>query len=115
VVKWLSRKIYSIISGCYSFSNTGCPIFKKIMDMIYSNNDLTTQLLNHLTMSVIESQCVEPDRYKRVDASAYFEVQGVYKLSFANCFVAEDISMEMKMSVEEAKQRSLELMFRGYH
>ena len=85
------------------------------MDMIYSNNDLTTQLLNHLTMSVIESQCVEPDRYKGVDASAYFEVQGVYKLSFANCFVAEDISMEMKMSVEEAKQRSLELMFRGYH
>ena len=67
------------------------------------------------TYFLTECQCVAPDCYKGVDASAYFEVQGVYKLSFANCFVAEDISMEMKMSVEEAKQRSLELMFRGYH
>jgi hypothetical protein len=54
-------------------------------------------------------------RDKGVDPSAYFAVQGVYKLIFANCFVAEDISMEMKMSVEKAKQRALELMYRGYH
>ncbi len=27
----------------------------------------------------------------------------------------KDISMEMKMSVEEAKHRALELMSRGYH
>jgi hypothetical protein len=54
-------------------------------------------------------------RDKGVDPSAYFAVQGVYKVIFANCFVAEDISMEMKMSVEKAKQRALELMYRGYH
>jgi hypothetical protein len=36
----------------YEFVNTECPIFKQIMDMIYYNNDLTTQLLNHLTRSV---------------------------------------------------------------
>jgi len=54
-------------------------------------------------------------RNKGVDPPAYFAVQGVYKPIFTNCFVAEDISMEMKMSVEKAKQRALELMYRGYH
>jgi hypothetical protein len=54
-------------------------------------------------------------RDKGVDPPAYYAVQGVYKLIFANCFVTEDISMEMKMSVEKAKQRALELMYRGYH
>ena len=49
----LSREIYSIISGCYSFSNTEDPILKKIIDMIYYNNYLATQLLNHLTRSGI--------------------------------------------------------------
>ena len=27
----------------------------------------------------------------------------------------EDISVEMKMSVEKAKKRALELMYKGYH
>jgi hypothetical protein len=30
-------------------------------------------------------------------------------------FSGEDIGMEMKMSVEDAKKRALELMRRGYH
>ena len=50
-----SGKIFSIISGCYNFSNTGCPIFKQIIDMIYYNNNLTTQLLDHLTRFVLSS------------------------------------------------------------
>jgi len=42
-------------------------------------------------------------------------VKNVEKFVEIDCFVAEDISMEMKMSVEKAKQRALELMYRGYH
>ena len=34
-------------------------------------------------------------RDKGGDPSAYFAVQGVYKLIFTNCFVAEDISMDL--------------------
>jgi hypothetical protein len=32
-----------------------------------------------------------------------------------NRFVGEVKDMEMKMSVEKAKQRALDLMYRGYH
>ena len=45
----------------------------------------------------------------------HFAVQGVGNGIIANCFLAEVISMELKMSVEQAKQRAPELMYRGYH
>jgi hypothetical protein len=35
--------------------------------------------------------------------------------SLANHFIGEKTDMEMKMTVEEAKKRALELMYRGYH
>ncbi|MCK5722482.1 MAG: hypothetical protein KAI84_08075, partial [Gammaproteobacteria bacterium] len=70
-----SGKIYSIIYGCYSFSNparhrsnsgeTGgieCPIFKQTIDMIYHENDLTTQLFNHLTWSVVSIRALKGGR-----------------------------------------------------
>lgn len=33
----------------------------------------------------------------------------------ANHFIGEKTDMEMKMTVEAAKKRALELMYRGYH
>jgi hypothetical protein len=37
------------------------------------------------------------------------------KSDYSNCLDKEDTDMEMKMSVEKAKQRAVELMHRGYH
>ena len=53
LVEQLSRKIITIISRCYNFLNSECPIFQQTINMIYYNNNLTTQLLNHLTRSEI--------------------------------------------------------------
>jgi hypothetical protein len=33
----------------------------------------------------------------------------------SDCLAAKEKSMEMKLSLDEAKQRAIELMFRGYH
>jgi ribosomal protein S26 len=65
--------------------------------------------------ALLAEAAVENLRDKGLDPSAYFAVQMSLQTDFCNCFVTEDIGMEMKMSVEKAKQRAVELMYRGYH